>query len=90
MLGRAAAGEQYCLRAPPYLEGPLLGRMQRFPLGGVHELVRKDVVQKLPILAHSNPDKRKEDTVWERVITALCPLPKSLMAEWLKSSSRNT
>lgn len=73
MLGRAAAGEQ-C-----YLEGPLLGRMQRFPFGGVHELVRKDVVQKLSILAHSNPDERKEDTVWERVITALCPLPKSLM-----------
>lgn len=63
MLGCAAAGEQRCHRAPCYLEGPLLGRMQRFPFGRVHELVWKNVVQKLPILAHSNPDERKEDTV---------------------------
>lgn len=37
--------------------------MQRFPLGRVHELVRKDVVQKLPVLAHTNPGKGREETV---------------------------
>ena len=40
--------------------------MQRFPLGRVHELVRKDVVQKLPVLAHTNPGKGREETVWEK------------------------
>ena len=53
-------------QAPYYLEYPLLGGLQRFPLRRVHELVRKDVVQKLPILAHTNPGKGREETMWEK------------------------
>lgn len=57
---------QCCHGAPYYLKHPLLRGMQRFPLGRVHELVRKDVVQKLPVLAHTNPGKGREETVWEK------------------------
>ena len=59
-LGRCCHGATY------YLEDPLRRGMQRFPLGRVHELVRKDVVQKLPVLAHTNPGKGREETVWEK------------------------
>lgn len=54
---------QCCHGAPYYLEHPLLRGTQRFPLGRVHELVRKDVVQKLSVLAHTNPGKGREETV---------------------------
>lgn len=57
---------QCCHGAPYYLKHPLLRGMQRFPLGRVHELVRKDVVQKLPVLAHTDPGKGREETVWEK------------------------
>lgn len=55
-----------CRGVPCYLEHPLLRGLQRFPFGRVHELVRKDVVQKLAVLAHTNPGEGKEETVWAK------------------------
>lgn len=76
--------------APCYLEHPLLRGLQRFPLRRVHELVRKDVVQKLPILAHTNPGKGREETVWEKGDGYPSPLqsPNDILknGKWLASS----
>lgn len=75
---------------PCYLEHPLLRGLQRFPLRRVHELVRKDVVQKLPILAHTNPGKGREETMWEKGNGYPSPLqsPNHILrnGKWLASS----
>lgn len=64
--GDIAGLQRYCHEAPCYLKHPLLRGLQRFPLRRVHELVRKDVVQKLPILAHTDPGKGREETICEK------------------------
>lgn len=81
----------YCHEAPCYLEHPLLRGLQRFPLRRVHELVRKDVVQKLPILAHTNPGKGREETTWEKRNGYPNPLQSSMTyilknGKWLGST----
>lgn len=41
-----------------YLESSFLGGSQRLPFWRVQELIRKDVVQELSVLAHSDPAER--------------------------------
>lgn len=64
--------------APHYLEHTLLRGLQRFPLWRVHELVREDVVKKLPILAHTNSGKGREETMWRKGSGHLNPPPSKL------------